>query len=135
MRASGCGTRPVPSQAHLPPLSLEDRLRLHKSRLEWTWSLKKVVVIKGIPDAAKMPPVSLSFLQKPTLEVGVCPDTSLTAQTSLTGREALTLPALWSPNGAALHTLHWAHGDPLTCLRIGDSSKPPSPIRQGQRHE
>lgn len=92
-------------------------------------SLMRVVVVRIMPDAAKLPPVSLNFLQKPTLEVGVCPDTSLTVQTSLTGQRSLNFPNALVTDGAALHALHKAHVDPLTCLRIGDFSEPPSPFR------
>lgn len=90
------------SSRHLP-LSLECR-----SRLAQIQAGAVVVVDEGGWTSETMgltllrcPPVSLSFPPKNPLWKSVCvPDTSLTAQTSLTGRESLNFTSALVTDGA-----------------------------------
>lgn len=104
-----------------------------ESRLDRSWSMLRVVDVRVVdvrnrgPDAATLPPVSLSFPPKKTHSGSRC--VSLTHHSrrkqASPVKEALTLPALWSPT---LHALHKAHDDHL------NPSRPTDPSRWGQRH-
>lgn len=92
-------------QSRCRPSPLERRLRLTpKSRLERELSLMRVVDVRNHgPDAATLPPVSLSFPPKNPLWKSVCvPDTSLTTQTSLTGQESLNFTSALVTDGARI---------------------------------
>lgn len=91
---------------------------------------------KSWPTLLSWPPVSLSLSPKNPLWKSVCaPDTSLTTQTSLTGRESLNFTSALVTDGGSTARAPPGHGDQLTCIRIGDSSGPTDPIRWGQRHK
>lgn len=96
-----CGALACPSQAVISRCRLSAACAWPKSRLERSWSLMRAMEVRNHgPDAATLPPVSLSFPPKNPLWKSVCvPDTSLTTQTSLTGRESLNFTSALVTDG------------------------------------